>query len=173
MNGRAQKFARGFSLFELAVVIALVALLISIALPRFEKTLRAAHATAVSMNGRALIDGTRAAKAMRDVQGLSGAVYDLPRFANGRVDLSTGGFPAGATRKRGDRLSAAHCAEIWRAVLQPNPEQQGAAARESFDAQLARSGSATVCRYVYRRDAAMAITYDPVTGEVKVYAGNP
>jgi hypothetical protein len=171
----AMRAEGGFSLFELAVVIVVIALVIYAVVPHFEKTLKAANATAVSLNGRALLDGVRAAKMMRDVQAIPsttyhGAIYDLPRFADGRVDVSAQGFPMGTGRHAGDRFSAKHCAEIWHAVTEPNPEQQGAVAENSFDAELMGLGGNTVCRYSYRRDPSMFITYDPNRGEVKVYA---
>lgn len=162
---------RGFSLIELAVVIAVVVLVIYAGLPHFQKALHEAHATAVSLNGRALLDGTRAAQMMAMVEDKRGATYNLPRFSDGRVDLSDEGFPAGTSRKPGDHLTVQHCREIWQAVTLPNPEQQGPAAAEQFSAELLKTGKKTICRYAYLRDDQMAITYDPASGEVKIYAG--
>ena len=162
---------QGFTLVELAVVIAVVVLLIYAALPHFEKALRAARSTAVSLNGRALLDGTRAAQMMAMVEDKRGEVYNLPRFGDGRVDLSTAGFPAGSSRKPGDHLTAQHCREIWQAATMPNPEQQGPAATDQFSAELLKTGKKAICRYAYLRDDQMSITYDPASGEIKIYAG--
>jgi prepilin-type N-terminal cleavage/methylation domain-containing protein len=162
---------QGFTLVELAVVIAVVVLVIYAGLPHFEKALHEARSTAVSLNGRALLDGARAAQMMAMVDGKSGEIYNLPRFGDGKVDLSAEGFPSGTSRKPGDHLTAQHCREIWQAVTLPNPEQQGSAAIEQFSAEVLKTGKKAICRYAYLRDDQMAITYDPASGAVKIYSG--
>lgn len=164
--------AQGFSLIELAVVIAVVVLVMYAGLPHFEKILHEARATAVTLNGRALLDGTRAAQMVAMVEGRHGEIYNLSRYGDGTVDLSAAGFPAGTSRRPGDHLSAQHCREIWQAVTLPNPDQQGTAAGEQFSAELLKTGKNTICRYAYLRDGVMVITYDPANGEVKIFTGS-
>ena len=157
---------RGFSLFELVVVICVVALVIAAGLPHFEATLKQAHETAVKLSARALYDGIRRAQAMEMLDGLSGQTYDLPRFGDGTLDLSPNGFPAGTSRRPGDRLSARNCAEIWRAVLEPNPEEANDKGLGNFRATLDSSGKSAICVYSYEHGGNMRISYDPATGKV-------
>jgi len=166
--GRSRQ--RGFTLLELTVVIIVVALVIYAGMDHFQRTIREANATAVSMNGRALLDGVRAANIMYMTQGVSGVKYNLPRFANGDVDMNARGFPAGTSRQRGDRLTGRHCQEVWRAVTEANPDQLGPRAQDPFSATVAKQGKRSICNYAYRRDDRMYITYDPALGQVKIYA---
>ncbi|GEM_PF-655112 len=156
----------GFSLFELVVVIVIIVLLIYAALPGLTEAMRQAHETAVRLNARALQEGVMRARAIQMVDGLSGQVYDLPRFGDGTLDLSAGGFPAGTNRTPGDQLTGQHCAEIWRAVLEPNPGDPRGEPGGDFDATLRAGGKNPVCIYSYKHGGAMTIGYDPATGEV-------
>lgn len=156
----------GFSLIELIVVICIIVLVIFAGLPHFEGTLKQAHEIAVKLGARALKDGIERAKAIQMLEGLSGKTYNLSRFGDGTLDLSPGGFPAGTTRKSGDRLSAQHCAEIWHAVLDPNPENNGNKALENYRATLGTTGKNPICVYSYSHGGNMSISYDPATGKV-------
>lgn len=156
----------GFSLFELVVVICIIVLVIFVALPRFENTLKQAHETAVKLGARALRDGIERAQAIRMLDGLSGSVYDLPRFGDGTLDLSPGGFPAGTSRQSGDRLRAENCAEIWNAVLDANPEDKAGNIGFNYRAELDTTGKNPICVYSYLHGGKMRISYDPATGKV-------
>jgi prepilin-type N-terminal cleavage/methylation domain-containing protein len=162
----AQRRQRGFSLLELVVVIILIALVVYAGLPALMGTIRQAHETAVRMNARALQEGVKRAKAMQMLDGLEGQVYDLPHFGDGTLDLSPAGFPAGTSRRRGDHLTARNCAEIWSAVLEPNPGDTRDAAGGDFDASLDTTGKTPICVYSYTHGGAMTISYDPATGSV-------
>ena len=161
---------RGFSLFELIVVICIVAIVISQILPRFEGTLKQAHEAAVKLGARALRDGIERAQAIAMLDGLSGRVYDLPRFGDGTLDLSAGGFPAGTSRKPGDRLRVENCVEIWGAVLDTNPEDRAGNVAANYRASLAtlttKAGKNPICVYSYVHGGKMSISYDPATGKV-------
>ena len=156
---------RGFSLFELIVVITIVVLVIYAGLPHFENTLKQAHETAVMLGARALHDGVERAKAMQMLDGLSGTTYNLPSFSDGKLDLSPGGFPAGTTRKPGDHFRVENCVEIWSAVLDPNPEDRGNTVG-SYRATLDWTGKTPICVYSYVHGGNMSISYDPATGKV-------
>ena len=156
---------RGFTLFELAVVIVIVVLLIYAALPRLSAALRDARETAVRMNARALQEGVMRAKAVELIDGLGGAVYNLPNFGDGTLDMSAAGFPSGSSRSPGDRLSGRHCAEIWSAVLEPNPGDPRGATESDFVPTVRITSRGPVCIYAYRYGG-MSIGYDPATGAV-------
>lgn len=172
MSGAQLSAARqkGFSLIELVVVIAIIVLVIYAGLPHFEDTLKQAHATAVKLGARALHDGVERAKAIQMLDGLAGSVYNLPRFGDGTLDLSPGGFPAGTTRKPGDRLHVENCNEIWNAVLDANPEDKSGDIGANYRATLATSAVKTsknpICVYSYVHGGKMSISYDPATGKV-------
>lgn len=157
---------RGFSLIELIVVICIVVIVIAQLLPHFEENLKLTHETAVKLGARALHDGVERAKALQMLDGLSGAVYNLPRFGDGTLDLSPGGFPAGATRKPGDRLRVENCREIWAAVLEPNPEETAANIVQNYRISLGSTGKNPICVYSYTHGGRMSISYDPATGKV-------
>ncbi len=157
---------RGFSLFELIVVICVVALLIYAGLPHFERTLKQAHETAVQLGARALRDGVERAQAMQMLDGLSGKTYNLPRFGEGTLDLSAGGFPAGTSRQPGDELTAKHCAEIWNALLEAAPTQSDENSAQNYRIALSGSGKNAICVYSYVHGGNMRISYAPATGKV-------
>ncbi len=172
---RARMAQRGFSLIELIVVICIIVLVIYAGLPHFEDTLKQAHETAVKLGARALQDGVERAKAMQMLDGLSGATYNLPRFGDGTLDLSPGGFPAGTSRKPGDRLRVENCNEIWNAVLEPNPEDKAGNASGNYRVSLveksaktgpSKTGKSAICVYGYVHGGNMSISYDPATGKV-------
>ncbi len=166
----ARAMQKGFSLIELIVVICIVVLVLWQLLPRFEKNLIQAHETAVSLGARALHDGVERAKAIRMLDGVPGSTYNLPRFGDGKLDLSPGGFPAGTSRKSGDRLSAQHCAEIWTALLEPTVSETGKSGEQNYRSTLEFSGASTgknaICVYSYVHGGNMRISYDPATGKV-------
>lgn len=164
----------GFSLIELVVVICIIAVLLWQILPYAEKNLKQTHETAVQLGARALHDGVERAKAIQMLNGLSGKTYNLARFGDGTLDLSAGGFPAGTSRKPGDRLSEKHCGEIWDALLDANPiadpTKNGSDGTENYRVSLGVSGSNTgksvICVYSYVHGGGMSISYDPATGTV-------
>ncbi|MFT3928988.1 MAG: prepilin-type N-terminal cleavage/methylation domain-containing protein [Spongiibacteraceae bacterium] len=168
----------GFSLIELVVVICIFAVTMSLILPYAEKNLKQAHETAVQLGARALHDGVERAKAIQMLNGLSGKTYNLQRFGDGTLDLSAGGFPAGTSRKPGDRLIEKHCAEIWGAVLDANPaanstgnstESENDSTRNyrvSLGNSGAKTGNSAICVYSYVHGGSMSISYDPATGKV-------
>lgn len=157
---------RGFTLFELIVVICVVMLVIYVGLPRFEKTLQASHKLAVTLGARALRDGVERARAIQMLDGLSGSTYNLPRFGDGTLDLSTAGYPAGTTRQPGDRLRAENCAEIWNALLESNPDDSHKTADINYRVGIDTHGKTPVCVYSYVHGGAMSISYDPMSGKV-------
>lgn len=160
----------GFSLIELIVVICIVVLVIYAGLPHFEDTLKQSHEMAVKLGARALQDGVMRAKAIQMLDGINGSTYNLPRFGDGTLDLSPGGFPAGTSRKPGDRLSTQNCVEIWTAVLDANPEDTAGSIGGNYHAALDTSGKNAECVYSYVHGGKMSIRYDPATGKVRADA---
>ena len=157
---------RGFSLIELIVVVGVIVLVIYAGLPHFADALKQTHETAVELSARALRDGVMNAKAMQMLDGLSGSTYNLPRYADNTVDLSPAGFPSGTSRKPGDKLNEKNCEEIWRAVLDPNPDDTQHSVDGNFRAALDTTGKTAVCSYIYLHGGDMSIHYDPNTGKV-------
>lgn len=163
MRTRTQQ---GFSLIELIVVICIVVLVLWQILPRVEENLKQAHETAVKLGARALRDGVERARALQILDGLSGATYNLPRFGDGKLDLSPGGFPAGITRKPGDRLRVENCDEIWAALLEPDVAEIGRNTERNYRSTLDSTGKNAICVYSYVHGGNMSISYDPATGKV-------
>lgn len=166
MRAYAKITQHGFSLIELIVVICIVVLVLWQILPRFEDNLKQAHETAVALGARALRDGVERAQAVQMLNGLSGRTYDLPRFGDGKLDLSSGGFPTGTSRKPGDRLRVEHCAEIWAALLESNPTELRKNTEQNYQFRLDSSGKNPICVYSYVHGGNMSISYDPATGKV-------
>jgi prepilin-type N-terminal cleavage/methylation domain-containing protein len=166
MYKRSRHLQSGFSLIELIVVICIVVLVIAQILPHFSRTLKYTHEMAVKLGARALQDGVTRAKALQMLDGLSGYTYDLPRFGDGTLDLYPGGFPAGTTRKPGDRLRVQNCTEVWNAVLDLSPENTTGDISSSYRAELDTTGKKAVCAYIYTHGGNMSIHYDPLTGKV-------
>lgn len=162
--------ARGFTLIEMVVVIALISILAAVALPRMLETYDNAHEAAVYGAGGAMASAVVLVRSQWVANGNSLAVTSVAGFGNDDVATSSDGWPTdvgqGASSSNSSVMdSPERCARIWQGVLVANAP--------SVSTNIAVSSDYLVdtvngnCRFTYRRtDKGSNIVYNARTGEV-------
>jgi MSHA pilin protein MshB len=162
---------RGFTLIELALVIALLSILWVAALPRFGDLNLAAHRASIAASGASLQEAMILARATKIAKGYSGAIANLPGFGDGTVDMNAQGWPVDTAGSTTSTMSNAKCQNVWNGVLQ-NPPTTTTTTSTAFDyqVQFSNAGGNPNCIYTYRRDstAIRRLTYYVNTGRVIV-----
>lgn len=157
----------GFTLLELVVVLSVIAVLIAVALPRFQALIDDAHDTTVRSTGGALASAVTLVHSQWLAGGRSGAQNNLAGYGAGTVDVNTAGWPYDGDNSPARPLSAEQCSRLWRALLHPNAPTVAPMDGADFKA----SGTGSVCVYVYQRRRAnppLSIAYNTYNGVVTI-----
>lgn len=163
---------QGFTLIELVVVIALLAILAAAALPRMMKSYDGAHEASVAATGGALASAVILVRSQWVTNGAPGAANSVLGYGDDDIATSTEGWPTDA----GQGTSSSHsstvagdvtrCIRLWRSLLIENAPVVAAAAAEQVD-YLAEAPGGSVCRYTYLRNGAGSnIEYNLQSGSV-------
>lgn len=156
----------GFTLIELVVVIAILAILASFALPRFADLSDEAHSAAVEAAGGSLVSSIALVRAQWLANGVHSAVTNLPGYGepNNVIDVSVDGWPTGVNGNTNPSgMSAAECNALWGALMNTNGLDASTSAGEDY----LTSVNGGDCRYTYQATAdGHNIEYDPNTGNV-------
>lgn len=155
----------GFSLVNLVVVVAILAVLTSVALPRLLELGSAAHDEAVAGTSEAFERATNMANLACSLRNWGGR-DNLPNFGEGNVDFNSNCFPTDTRNRNRIGGNNRRCQRIWNGLLEPAPPVQMGG---SGDAAYRAFGAGGSCRFVYLLDDAMGreIVYDATTGEVR------
>lgn len=166
---------KGFTLIELVVVIAILAILAAFALPRFAQLSEEAHRSSVKATAGALSAGVALVKAQWVTNGNTGAVANVEGFGNDDVGVSANGWPVAVDIASDDpNMGAARCEEVWNGVMQANAPRVDQATGDGIEyvvTAIADTDGGQDCQFTYQLDgltgaAAKQIVYDADTGGV-------
>ncbi len=165
-ESRVKKRLAGFTLIELVVVIAILAILAQFALPKFTEISDDAHRAAVEGAGGSFTSAVALVRAQWLANGVRAAVQDLPGYGepNNVIDVSVDGWPTGVSGNTNPTgMTAAECNDLWGELMTTN----SLTASTTVGGDYLTTVSGGDCRYTYQSTAdGHNVEYDPETGDV-------
>lgn len=183
----------GFTLIELVVVIAVLAIVAAVTIPRYRDVSVGAHEAVVATAGQAYASAVRLVHLRWISAGASlSSLDDLPDFGDGTVDVSPSGWPTDTQGQNGIAGGAhGQCRRLWRGLLSTSytvvdlrspscgsfpwplgivpPAGATSGPPPSGDFR-ARATAANQCTYTYLPHPNLGIVYDAANGQVTVDA---
>jgi len=156
----------GFTLIELVVVIAILAILSAVALPKFAELSDSAHSSSVEAAGGGFVSAVTLVRSQWLANGVHTAVTDLPGYGepNNVLDINVDGWPTGVSgNTNASGMTATECNDVWGALMITSSLTTSTVAGEDYLTTLVGGD----CRYTYQATTdGHRIEYDPNTGDV-------
>ena len=157
---------QGFTLIELVVVIAILAILSAFALPKFAELSDSAHRSSVEAAGGGYVSAVNLVRSQWLANGVHTAITDLPGYGepDNVMDVSIDGWPTGVNGNTNpSAMTATECNAIWGALMTTSSLTASTVAGQDYLTTLVAGD----CRYTYQPTAdGHFIEYDPNTGDV-------
>lgn len=154
---------QGFTIVEMVVVMVIVGILASVALPRFVNLQEDAYSASAESTGGAFASAVNLSHAAWLVAGGTSTVDQVTLEGGQTVGVTDTGYPENNTTGN-NTVTAAECAEAWNAILTPGSPQASAAAGSDYIATY----SDPVCTFTLNAAAGRTIAYDHDTGGVTI-----
>lgn len=154
---------KGFSLIEIAILLVIVAVVASTALPKIQGGLKGSTVSVASMAGE--LDGAvKQARAQWFSNGQRG-VAQITDFADGQVWSGKRGWPIGHSSAEPTSLSATACADVWNGVMRGGDVPR--ASTDNSTPWTATTGNRDECQYIAQLgDRQHTIRYSTRSGKV-------
>ncbi len=154
---------QGFTIVEMVVVMVIVGILASVALPRFVNLQNDAYSASTESTGGAFASAVNLTHSAWLVAGGTATVNQVTLEGGQTVGVTDAGYPENNTT--GDNtVSAAECAQLWNAILTPGSPQAATGATEDYQATYADP----TCTFTLRAAAGRTVAYDHDTGAVTI-----
>lgn len=162
---RKQHLSRGFTIVEMVVVMVIVGILASVALPRFVSLQNDAYSASTEATGGAFSSAVNLVHSAWLVGGGTAAVDAVTLEGGQAVGVTNAGWPENATTGD-DTVTAAECVLLWNAILSPGSPQAAADTSEDYQATYADP----TCTFTLNALAGRTVDYNHDTGEVTITA---
>lgn len=164
---------RGFSMLELVMVILIIAIIATSAMPRFVDNSKQAHTSTIAATGGALASAVILLRGQWVSNGQLGEQDQVKGYGNGDIATTAQGWPSDAGRGGASNHSATiegdhrRCRRIWQGLLVKSAPSVVADETLKSD-YLAIASSGPLCVYQYREEKSHGrIIYNLATGDVQ------
>lgn len=176
------KSSSGFTLIELVITLVLIAIIASVALPKFSNLSDEAELAQVRGIAGNLQAGVKTVKSVFHASGHSTRIQNLASFGDGTIDTNNIGYPIGIDKGNGNQnigQGANGCVGVWQGVMENPPSVANGNNNQAYRSY--RHTSNRVCSYAYRLNgdtgnrntAILVIKYDSRDGSVTTCGAHP
>jgi len=171
-NMSRSHYKQGFTLLELVIVIALLAILAVMALPRMLNNYDDAHFSSVSATGGAFSTAVMLVRTQWVASGAKAEVDAVKSFGRGDVATTSSGWPSDAQQGSASLHSpllagdTGRCVRLWQSLLATHGLEVSTLSGEGVT-YVASINDNSTCRYTYQSgNSNSRIEYNLSSGEV-------